>query len=131
MTTSTDLYRIRQRPVMSGRSTSDAAVERFRPFTDRAEAVVAEPFIGITTDGTALPGLFPLRRTGVSTQPIKDAADAFLASLPEEQQTQARFPVDSPAWMQWLNVHPYVMRHGVLLENLNAVQREAALAILA
>jgi hypothetical protein len=130
MTTSTDLYPIRQRPVMSGRSASDAAVERFKPFTDRAMAVVAEPFAGITTDGTALPDLFPLQRTGVSTAPIKDAAAAFLASLPEAEQGAARFPVDSPEWLRWLNVHPYVMRHGVLLESLNAAQREAALTIL-
>jgi hypothetical protein len=130
MTTSTELYRLRQRPVMSGRGTSDAAAARFQPFVERADAVTAQPFVGITTDGVPLPGLFPLRPTGVSTAPIKDAADAFLASLPEAHRRAASFDIDSPEWMRWLNVHPYVMRHGVLLEDLDAAQREAALGIL-
>jgi hypothetical protein len=32
--------------------------------------------------------------------------------------------------MRWLNIHPYIMRHGILLENLTDAQRAAALAIL-
>ncbi len=130
MTTSVDLYRLRQRPVMSGRRPSDAMADRMRAFLDRAEAVREEPFTGVTTDGTAIPGLCPLRRTGVSTQPIKDATEALLGSLTEAQRGTACFPVDSAEWMRWLNIHPYVMRHGVLLEGLTAAQREAALAIL-
>ncbi|HET9529926.1 MAG TPA: hypothetical protein VFQ92_06210, partial [Blastocatellia bacterium] len=46
-----------------------------------AEAALAQPFKGITTDGNLVPGLFSIRRTGVSTKPIKDAADALIASL--------------------------------------------------
>jgi hypothetical protein len=32
--------------------------------------------------------------------------------------------------MKWFNIHPYIMRHGVVLEGLTTAQREAALAIL-
>ena len=79
MTSSTDLYRLRERPVMSGRSMSDATAERFRPFIDRAHATVTAPYTGITTNGTPRPHLFPLQRTGRSTQPIGDAASVRLS----------------------------------------------------
>ncbi len=32
--------------------------------------------------------------------------------------------------MRWLNVHPLVMRHGVVLEDLSTTQRQAALSLL-
>jgi len=43
------------------------------------EALVAEPFKGITLDGSSVPDLFPIQKTGVATAPITDAARAFLA----------------------------------------------------
>jgi hypothetical protein len=131
MTTSTDLYTLRKRPLMSARGLSEGAADRMRLFTDMAEALRTQPYTGITTDGTPVPGLFPLRPTGVSTQPITDAATQFLASLSDAQRAQAGFPLDSEEWMRWLNIHPYIMRHGILLEGLTDAQREAALAILA
>ncbi|MGH2586943.1 MAG: DUF3500 domain-containing protein [Dehalococcoidia bacterium] len=130
MTASADVYRLRPGPAISGRRFPEAGNERMRGLRDRAEAVGTEPFTGITTDGAVVPDLFPLRRTGVSTQPIKEAAEAFLVSLPDAQQGTARFPIDSPEWMRWLNIHPFITRHGVLLDELNAAQREAALAVL-
>ncbi|MGD9890722.1 MAG: DUF3500 domain-containing protein [Dehalococcoidia bacterium] len=131
MTTSIDLYQLRRRPVMSGRALTDAAAERFQSFTNRAEVVRAAPFTGITTDGTPQPGLFSLHRTGIATAPIADAAEAFLRSLTDQQRDGAMFGIDDPAWMQWFNVHPFVMRHGAVLEEMNTAQREAALGILA
>src|SRR5687768_504602 len=44
---------------------------------------LAEPFKGITTDGTVVPNLFGARSTGVSTAPVVTAAKAFLAALSE------------------------------------------------
>ena len=41
---------------------------------------LAEPFKGVTANGTITPGLFPIRSTGVSTAPVRTAAVAFLAS---------------------------------------------------
>jgi hypothetical protein len=131
MTTSVDLYQLRRRPVMSGRAMSEAAAERFQPFMARAEAVRAVPFTGVTTDGMPQPGLFSLRRTDISTAPIVDAAAAFLRSLTDGQRDSAGFTIDDPVWMQWFNVHPFVMRHGALLEAMDEVQREAALGVLA
>ena len=56
--------------------------ERARRMSEQAETRgLAEPFKGVTTNGTIIPGLFGIRSTGVSTEPVRKAAVAFLASL--------------------------------------------------
>ena len=57
---------------------------------------LAQPFTGVTTDGTVVPKLFAARSTGVSTAPVVTAAKAFLASLSAPQRTKTLFPVDDP-----------------------------------
>jgi hypothetical protein len=44
-----------------------------------------------------MPGLFPIRRTGVSVRPLVEAALAFIVSLSAEQKSRALFPIDSDA----------------------------------
>lgn len=58
-------------------------------------------------DGTVVPDLFPIRATGVSTEPIRLAAKAFLASLTDDQVAALSFPVDDIEWRQWSNVDGY------------------------
>jgi hypothetical protein len=89
-----------------------------------------EPFKGITADGNIAPDLFPLRKTGVSTQPILDAANALLASLEPDQRKAITFPVDSEVWRHWSNIHRNLMRHGVCLADMSEAQRERAYALL-
>ncbi len=104
--------------------------ERLQQMLDRGKAELAAPFQGITSDGTVRPGLFRVEKTGVSPQPVIDAANAFLAALSPEQRRAATFPVDSDAWRSWSNIHPFMMRHGVSLDALDGPQRERALALL-
>ena len=131
MTTATQYgFGVRQREPAPARHAPAQMPDRFRRMQENAERLLAEPFMGITADGTVVPGLFPLEATGVSTRPIKDAADAFLAALDGEQGATATFPIDTDAWRRWYNIHPFVMRHGLLLEELDAARREAALDIL-
>ncbi len=115
-------------------ATALAIQQRFqeRRVTQSAQAEargLAEPFKGITTDGTVRAGLFPVRSTGVSTAPIGAAAERFLASLNEAQRTKMVFPVDDPEWRKWMNQHFYV-RQGVSFESMTAPQREAAFGLL-
>ena len=59
------------------------------------------------------PGLFPIRSTGVSTEPVSTAAaDAFLAALTTPQRDKTMFAVDDVEWRKWMNQHFYV-RQGV------------------
>jgi hypothetical protein len=89
-----------------------------------------EPFKGITTDGNVVPNLFPIRSTGVSTEPVAAAARAFLAALSAEQRSETSFPVDDPEWRHWVNMHRFP-RQGVSFDEMSEPQRAAARALLA
>ena len=68
---------------------------RFPEMSRAAEKTgLAEDFKGITTHGEPVRGLFPLRSTGVSTEPVRVATEKFLAALTEEQRRKTTFPVD-------------------------------------
>jgi hypothetical protein len=92
---------------------------------------VRAPFKGITVSGEPVRGLFPITPTGISTEPITEAAQQFLAALEPAQKVRACFPIDGDAWRRWSNIHPNLMRHGVPLEELTPAQRERGLALLA
>jgi len=105
-------------------------LEQFRLRSREAEAKgLAEPFTGITATGKVEPGLFAVRSTGVSTEPVRAAAVSFLASLTPEQRRASTFPVEDPEWRKWMNQHFY-RRQGVSFEEMNAAQRDAAIALL-
>jgi hypothetical protein len=104
--------------------------ERFRQMSaDFEKKGLAEPFKGITTNGTVEPGLFALHSTGVSTEPVRNAAERFLTSLTREQRDRTMFPVDDPEWRKWMNQHFYV-RQGVSLKEMTDAQRDAAFGLL-
>jgi hypothetical protein len=90
---------------------------------------LADPFEGITTQGQIEPGLFAIRSTGVSTDPVREAALAFLAALTDEQRARTKFPIDDDEWRKWMNQHFYV-RQGVSFLELTPAQRDAAFALL-
>jgi Protein of unknown function (DUF3500) len=103
---------------------------RMTPMLERAKAGLAQPFRGIIADGTIVPGLFPVEKTGVSLAPLLQAARSFLSALNAEQRDRACFAVGDEAWRQWSNIHPWLMRHGICMADLDGNQREAALALL-
>jgi len=88
-----------------------------------------EPFKGITTGGEIAPGLFSIRATGVSTKPVKEAADRFLAALSADQRAKTTFAADDDEWRQWHNVHR-AARQGVSFKEMSDVQREAAYGLM-
>jgi hypothetical protein len=90
---------------------------------------LTEPFLGLTTDGSVQPGLFRIQSTGVSTAPVKVAAEAFLAGLTAAQKRSATFAVDDDEWRKWANVHRYE-RQGVAFKDMDGKQRGLAFALL-
>jgi len=90
---------------------------------------LAEPFKGVTANGTVVPNLFQIRSTGVSTAPVRTAAAAFLKSLDEPQRRKVLFKQDDVEWRKWANQHVY-FREGVSFQELSAAQREAAFKML-
>jgi hypothetical protein len=104
--------------------------ERFRRMSERAEREgLAQPFKGITTDGRVVPGLFSIRSTGVSTEPVRVAAEALLATLTPDQRAKTVFAVDDSEWRKWMNQHFYV-RQGVGFAEMTEGQRETALGLV-
>ncbi|HET9262406.1 MAG TPA: DUF3500 domain-containing protein [Vicinamibacterales bacterium] len=90
---------------------------------------LAEPFKGVTTNGEVVAGLFPIRATGVSTGPVREAALSFIAALTPEQRASTTFPVDDTEWRRWNNVHR-ATRAGVSFREMSEDQRARAFELL-
>jgi len=100
------------------------------PFFDRMREALAEPFVGMTLGGAAPEqGLFEIEPTGVSTEPVRQAALALIDVLDDAQRERLLFPVDDDEWRNWANVHRFP-REGVSLNEMTPEQREAAYRLL-
>ena len=89
----------------------------------------ADPFRGVTTPAGLQSNLFPVRATGVSTTPVREATVKFLASLTDAQRSITSYPVDDSEWRKWNNVHRYA-RQGVNFKEMTPAQRERAFDVL-
>ncbi len=95
------------------------------------DEALAQPFVGIHTSAGIQSGLFPLRSTGVSTEPVREAASTFLATLSPSQLMRTQFHVQDLEWRRWLNVDNGIYsRRGTPLAEMSAEQKEAAMALL-
>jgi len=63
-------YPIRDYPFAPARHPPSPATERFESARANVLKRTSPEFVGVTSDGTIRPGLFPIERTGVSTAPI-------------------------------------------------------------
>ena len=104
--------------------------ERFRKMSEDYEKDgLAAPFKGITTNGEIVPGLFEIRPSGVSTEPVQNAAERFIASLTPVQLARTMYPVDEVEWQKWMNQHFYA-RQGISFAEMTDAQREAAFGLM-
>ena len=104
--------------------------ERFRRMSEDFEREgLAEPFKGITTNHEVIPGLFEIKPSGVSTEPVRNAAEKFIASLSNVQLARTMFPVDDVQWRKWMNQHFYA-RPGISLAEMTDAQRDAAFGLM-
>lgn len=118
------------RPISSARGLPDTLPELFQGMMDTGNQLLAEEFKGVTEAGTPESGLFSLADLGGSNASIARAASSFLASLNDSQRDSALFPIDAEVWRQWSNIHPYLMRHGALLDGLAQSQRDLAMTLM-
>ena len=98
-------------------------------FDGQREAALAQPFKGVYYLDVPPENLFPLRKTGVNAEPVRQAAKAFLASLSKEDRKKTVFPVDDIEWRKWDNRHRYA-RQGVGFDKMTKGQRELAFNLL-
>ena len=100
-----------------------------RPGGRRGAPTVDEPFVGIVTSQGPQKGLFKIESTGVSTEPVRIAAEAFLAGLTDQQRERTVFPVDDTEWRKWDNRHS-PKRQGVGFDEMTEAQRTLAFEML-
>jgi hypothetical protein len=104
--------------------------ERARAFSNRLESEgLKEPFKGITAKGEVEKGLFSIRSSGVSTEPVRKAAEAFLVALSADQRARTSYAIDDDEWRKWANQHSYI-RQGVSFKEMNEDQRGKAFGLL-
>lgn len=91
--------------------------------------LLSAPYRGVIAGGQIEKGLFKIESTGVSTEPIVSAADAFLGGLTDDQRQRTTFPVDDLEWRKWDNRHS-PPRQGVSFKEMTEEQRQKAFALL-
>lgn len=111
------------------KSSSEIAEQYRKMSEDYEREGLAAPFKGITTKGEVQPGLFEIRPSGVSTEPVRNAAEAFIRTLTPLQITRTMFPVDDIEWRKWMNQHFYP-RQGICFAEMTEAQRQAAFGLV-
>ena len=102
---------------------------RLAQFQEQQRKMLADPFKGVTTDGKVVPGLFKVHSTGVSTKPVRLAAEAFLRGLNDEQRKRTLYPVDDDEWRKWDNRH-FPPRQGVGFKEMSEPQRKQMVELI-
>jgi hypothetical protein len=98
--------------------------------TELVHAQSSTPYVGVTTAGTPIYGLFSIDPDkGASNADLVRQAKGFLAALTQEQRDKATFPVDDPEWRRWSNTSSYV-REGLGFDELTEGQREQAFDLM-
>ncbi len=100
-------------------------------FSAMVEKKLAEKYIGVFTSKGKQDGLFPLKSTGVPTQAIVDAANAFLGTLSEEERSTVSFALTDKEWRHWANVdNGMFTRRGISIKDMDREQRRLAFGLL-
>ena len=98
--------------------------------TRMVEAQSVTPYVGVTTDGSAIEGLYSIDPDrGASNADLVREAKDFLAALTQEQRGKAMFPVAAPEWRQWSNTSSY-QRNGISFDEMTEGQREQAFNLM-
>lgn len=87
--------------------------------------MMAEPFKGITTDGTLRSTGREPAANGAPRAAMEKAAAKLIAELRPEIAAQLRFDSDAPEWRRWHNMPLQWDRDGIGLEEMNAPERAA------
>jgi hypothetical protein len=115
---------------MSARRLPENLPQRLLSHRDFGLARAAEPYQGIVTSEGLTEGLYPLGAAGAGTAELVAAAHRLLEGLRPALREAATFPVDAPEWQLWCNVHPFMLRHGALVEAMDDGERELSFRLL-
>lgn len=94
-----------------------------------ASEVEYDDYVGVTTNGKVQGDLYAIHSTGVSTDALVKAAQAFLDGLSAKEKRSAQYDVQDDEWLAWSNVDGYA-RKGVRMGDLTDKQRDLGYALL-
>jgi hypothetical protein len=125
----------RKRPPMEGVRLFHGLILEVPEFAQEAyqtlQSSFEKPFVGLTTDGVPREGLVSPAADGTSTAQIAAAANEFLdrISRPDLRQRAVQ-AFDHQDRRRWFNAFPDWVPAGILLDDLTAPERDAAMAIV-
>ena len=100
-------------------------------FASQQDAAIAQPYVGLRTKDGVQAGLFPIRASGVSTEPMRTAAEALLATLTTAQKLRTQFGIRDSEWRHWFNIDNGIYtRQGISLKEMTPDQRTAAFGLM-
>lgn len=94
------------------------------------DALYAEPFAGLTSDGIVREGLYRLPAEGSAEPALVATAERLLGLLTDDETARFRHPVDAPEWRGWSNPEFVFHRVGLRLEDLDEPKAQAVLAMI-
>ena len=97
---------------------------------DPWDALYAQDFVGVTTNGQVIPHLFKPQRQEAPVKAMYLAALDMLSLLNPEQRQLVSLPIDAREWRRWNNTEMYIYRYGLRLEELELAQRESILRVM-
>lgn len=93
-----------------------------------------EPYVGITSDGSPVAGLYALDPVDeehlAPESAMREAATQFLGTLSPAEVARVRYPLDAHEWRAWSNPEFVIHDVGVRLENLSESSIVAFLGLL-
>lgn len=102
-----------------------------RDLLDFWKGLYDEPFVGVTTDGTALPGLYALSAEAASDPVPAAAATRLLDILTDDQRAKISYPLDAAEWRGWSNPEFVFFRNGLRMEDQSAQVQQAMMDVIA
>ena len=111
----------------TARAHTDARMQGDRPqgLFGNWRRLFAEPFRGLTTDGSPRKELFGLHDGGAPTAAVSN----LMARLSPDQKSVMHFPVDSDQWRNWQNTELFVETHGLRLDEQPMEIRDAVMDV--
>lgn len=94
------------------------------------DGLLAEPFVGITTDGRVAEGLYPLRAVGTNDPALVTAARSALDLLDPDERARVSLPLDAAERRAWSNPEFVFHRVGLRLEDLDDPKARALLEVV-
>ncbi|UOQ59690.1 DUF3500 domain-containing protein [Leucobacter rhizosphaerae] len=90
-----------------------------------------EPFVGLTTDGSPIEGLYgPADPEGTADPELLAAASHLLDLVSTDQRDDLCYPLDAPEWRGWSNPEFVFFRTGLRLEDLHPAIASAILDVV-